>query len=174
MGALHFGDARRAGQHANKLHPRRTGGFHDRDGFGRAVAGGQHWIQDQHFGLGQVGRQTGIILDWSQCHGIALQADVPGARFGQEWQHALLQSEASAQDGDERDVARKDRAREGGERTLHRCGLRFPTPRCLDEQKERHLLHGSPEFVRRGRLGAQDGELGRGQRMIEEMQLVAR
>ena len=59
----------------------RSGGLHDRDGFGRALAGREHRIEHEHLGCGDIFGQPAIIFDRAQGFRIAIKPDMASARF---------------------------------------------------------------------------------------------
>lgn len=96
MECLHTGGR---GEHADEAQARGPAGLELAGGLHRALAGGQHGIEQEHIGPAQGGGKFGIIGAGGRGFLIAGNADVRELRGGGERPHAIHHAQAGAQDG---------------------------------------------------------------------------
>jgi hypothetical protein len=65
------------------------------------VAGGQHGVDHDHVALAHVFGHLEVVLDGLEGLGVAVQADVADAGAGHHVEHAVQETVAGAQDGDQ-------------------------------------------------------------------------
>ena len=138
------------------------------DGSRAAAARGEHRIDQEHFGGGNVGRKLLEIRDGFERGLIAIDAQVPQPGIGQQAEHAVRHAQPGAEDGDDRHLAGQHFSGHAFQRRLHRFRLRRPVAGDLIHHQRRDLVEQLPELPMVGGEVAQLGELGLNDRVVDE------
>ena len=173
MGRLEGLDPFRRRQQANVadvLGPRLLQAFDRRRG---GVCGGQHGVGDDDQTLGDVARYLEVVLDGRQRIVIAVDADMPDRRLGQQFEHAFEQAVAGAQDRHQAGP-RPDQRRclHRGQRRLDRSRRQLQVARHLIGQQNADLAQQPPEFGRLGLLAPHGRQLVLHQRVRDDVDRV--
>ncbi len=144
------------------LHPPAFENIHR--GRGRA-AGCQHGVEHQTQGNRGFHRQFVVIFHRSQGLLIAVKANVPHLRRGQQVPDAFHHAQPRAQNGHQPDLVVHRKALRGRKRGFHRFGARGQIRGGFIGQQRGNFPHQVAEGLGVGLLVAQQGKFVRNQRM---------
>ena len=105
MGGLQALQAFRRADDANEFDAFCPALFNLRNGVDGTAACGQHRIQHNYFALGNVLGQLAVVFHRLQRLLVAVQANVPHLRGGNQRQHAVHHAKARAQNGHQGQLA---------------------------------------------------------------------
>src|ERR1700674_842040 len=106
MRAMELFNAGRASDQAEKLDLPRALRFQDRGGFTCAMTRGEHRIEHQNFGGGDVDRQAVEVTHGPQRFSVAVKSDVTDAGIGSDPQDSIQHAEAGTEDRKDRKSTR--------------------------------------------------------------------
>ena len=134
--AVEVGDAFRGGDEADELHAFDAGFFEEGNRRGPASAGGEHGVDEEDFGGGDVGGELLVIGDRLEGFFIAIDAEMAEAGVGEQAEDAIGHAQAGTEDGDEGYLAGEGMALHLLERRVNSAGLGGPvTSHLIDHER---------------------------------------